>query len=184
MLASMIADNRMAPTISNIETQINVLDDRWIRRFNLEQVSSAVFSMAAKSTIGSTSCNYEISVLFCDDNRMSELNARWRGINKPTNVLSFPAAVNEIIHGHRILGDIAIAFETCRVEAESYNIDFENHVKHMLVHGFLHLLGYDHETEEDANKMEALEVAILSGLKIQNPYCQLIPDQENRRDDG
>jgi len=184
LLTNRMADTRKDPTIANIEAQINMSDDRWVQHIDLEKMTHIVFSAAAQATIGNTADSYEVSILFCDDNRMSKINAKWRGVNKSTNVLSFPAAERNEIHGYRTLGDIAIAFETCQTEAESYNIDFEDHVKHMLVHGFLHLLGYDHECDEDATEMEALEVSILSDMNVQNPYHQLVPDQENKRDDG
>ncbi|MEB3701725.1 Endoribonuclease YbeY [Candidatus Bealeia paramacronuclearis] len=114
----------------------------------------------------------ELSVYLTDDEEIQGLNKDYRGKNKPTNVLSFPQGnvpkgPNGEVHP---LGDIAMAYETCLREADHEGIPFKNHFIHLLIHGLLHLLGYDHENEEDAEKMETLEVQILQALHIPNPY--------------
>jgi probable rRNA maturation factor len=106
----------------------------------------------------------EVSVLFADDEALRALNAQWRDQDKPTNVLSFPAP-----EGFG-LGDIALAFETVEREAREQGKAFAAHAGHLLVHGFLHLIGYDHEDEADAEDMEAQERAILAGLGVADPY--------------
>ncbi|PTX57107.1 putative rRNA maturation factor [Litoreibacter ponti] len=125
---------------------------------------------------------YEISLMGCDDARVAELNAEFRGKPTPTNVLSWPseeraAQVPGMIPQlpgdapHEMeLGDIAIAFETCAREAEQGGITFDDHVTHLLVHATLHLLGFDHLNEPDAALMEGLETRILAKLGISDPY--------------
>ncbi|MEE9375367.1 MAG: rRNA maturation RNase YbeY [Rhizobiaceae bacterium] len=111
----------------------------------------------------------EVSLLFTDDTQMQKLNKDWREQDKPTNVLSFSA--NE--GGGPItplLGDIIFAFETVTREADEQNKLFEHHLTHLIIHGFLHLLGYDHIEDHEAEQMEGLETKILSNLKIDDPY--------------
>ena len=112
----------------------------------------------------------EISLLLTDDAGIRELNRDWRDKDKPTNVLSFPAPVVPGIPGPRPLGDIAVAYETVAREAEEERKTFEDHLTHLLVHGLLHLLGYDHELEAEAEIMEGLEVRALASLGIADPY--------------
>lgn len=114
----------------------------------------------------------EVSLLFCDDAAIRRLNAGWRGQDKPTNVLSFPAADGGPRPGGPMpLGDIAVAWETTRREAEREGKTLEAHLTHLLVHGLLHLLGHDHETDRQAETMERLERRILERLGIADPYA-------------
>ena len=115
-------------------------------------------------------CMGEVSVLFTDDGRMAALNRDYRGQDKSTNVLSFPGG------GDRettpvLLGDIVLAYETIEMEAGASCITLADHTSHLLVHGFLHLIGYDHQTDTEAAEMEALETSILAGLGIADPYA-------------
>ncbi|QFU14927.1 rRNA maturation RNase YbeY [Microvirga thermotolerans] len=112
----------------------------------------------------------EASVMLTDDAAIRELNREWRGKDKPTNVLSFPAPEQPGIEGPRHLGDIALAYETLVREAEEESKTLADHFAHLIVHGVLHLLGYDHEVEEEAEAMEALEVKALATLGIADPY--------------
>jgi probable rRNA maturation factor len=114
----------------------------------------------------------ELSVLFCSDNRIRELNLTWMQKNAPTNVLSFPAAESQRLWEKKYLGDIAIAFETVVAEAQSEGKSVYQHAAHMLVHGFLHLLGFDHQTSDQANLMERHESEILLGIGIEDPWAQ------------
>lgn len=107
----------------------------------------------------------ELSIVLSDNAQVKILNRDYRGKNKPTNVLSFP-----ISPPAPMLGDIVLAYETVETEAEEKGISFEAHMSHLLIHGFLHLQGYDHENERDAAQMEALEIKALSTLNIANPY--------------
>jgi probable rRNA maturation factor len=110
----------------------------------------------------------EVSLLFCDDARIQELNRDFRGQNKPTNVLSFPSP--DPLETARFIGDIAVAYETVAREAQEQGKTLKQHCRHMIVHGFLHLLGYDHEDETEAEAMEAMEIRILRRLGVDNPY--------------
>jgi probable rRNA maturation factor len=110
----------------------------------------------------------EVSLLFCDDAAIRELNRQFRGQDKPTNVLSFPGP--DSLETSVFLGDIAIAFDTVAREALEQRKPLEQHCRHMIVHGFLHLLGYDHEDDEEAEAMEAMEIRILQRLGVDDPY--------------
>ena len=113
----------------------------------------------------------EISLVFTDDEDIRGINAEWRNQDKPTNVLSFPAF--PLVPGGKpgpMLGDIIFAEETLRREALDLGKSFEDHLTHLMVHGFLHLFGYDHMTDEEATVMESLEIRILAELGLDNPY--------------
>lgn len=139
---------------------------------------------AVLADLGLDAAGFEICLMGCDDARIAELNADFRGKPQPTNVLSWPseergAAVDGDAPDRpepgmammpESLGDIAIAFETCAREAAEQGKDFESHVMHLLVHGTLHLLGYDHIRDGDAALMEAAEIRILDRMGIANPY--------------
>lgn len=112
----------------------------------------------------------EISVVFTDDEHIRALNQRYRGKDAATNVLSFPAArANPKILGP-LLGDLVLAQETIAREAAAENLVSDDHLIHLIVHGFLHLLGYDHDDDDEAAVMENLETAILARLGIADPY--------------
>lgn len=118
----------------------------------------------------------EISVALADDALVRRLNRDYRGKDKPTNVLSFPLLDGEggIEEGEGVpilLGDVILAHETVAREAREQGKTFEEHVAHLVVHGVLHLLGYDHETDEDADRMERLETRILDRLGMADPYA-------------
>lgn len=113
----------------------------------------------------------EVSVVLMDDAAQQQLNRQWRGIDKPTNVLSFPqlepfAAVMGLI------GDITLARETLEREAVELEKSFNDHFTHLVVHGFLHILGYDHITDAEALQMESLETKILASLGVDDPYAE------------
>ncbi|MBE7183118.1 MAG: rRNA maturation RNase YbeY [Methylobacterium mesophilicum] len=115
----------------------------------------------------------ELSLVFTDDRAIRVLNRDWRKKDKPTNVLSFPAP--EPLPGVAMpasLGDIVLAFETVSREAEAENKGFDSHLTHLIVHGFLHLLGFDHEDDAEAEAMEAVERRVLARLGIADPYAE------------
>jgi probable rRNA maturation factor len=118
--------------------------------------------------------SFEISVLLTDSKRMHALNKQFRQKDKPTNVLSFPFEDDEDIdedeEGSLYLGDVAFGYDIIEQESKDKGISFLNHFTHLIVHSTLHLLGYDHETEDDAYEMEDLEIEILSTFNIKNPY--------------
>lgn len=128
----------------------------------------------ARRILGAAAANEKaagaVSVLFGDDDAVQALNRTFRNKDKPTNVLSFPAPPN-----FGVLGDIALALETVTREAEEQGKAAKAHAAHLLAHGFLHLLGYDHESDTDAERMEARERAIMSGLGLPDPYAAGAP---------
>jgi probable rRNA maturation factor len=128
---------------------------------------------AALTVAGQAPGELSSSLLLTGDEAVRRLNRTFRGQDKPTNVLSFPAPPQPGVSGRRPLGDIALAFETVAREAESEGKTLADHAAHLIVHGTLHLLGYDHETEAEAETMEALEVEALARLGIADPYREL-----------
>jgi probable rRNA maturation factor len=112
----------------------------------------------------------EVSLVFTDDAHMRALNRRYRGKDSPTNVLSFPAAPIDGTRLGPLLGDIVLAFQTVAAEAAAGRLALNAHATHLIVHGFLHLLGYDHEDDDAAAVMEGLETAILASLGIADPH--------------
>ena len=115
-----------------------------------------------------------IAVALADDDLLRDLNRRYRGRDKPTNVLSFDAGAPDR------LGDIALALATLKAEARAQNKTLKAHFQHLVVHGTLHLLGFDHEEPGPAGAMEALEREILTGLGVRDPY-RLLPPNESRK---
>ena len=136
------------------------------------QAVEAVLAETGHSVAGkSAGPETELSLLFTDDAHVRALNRDWRGKDKPTNVLSFPAFA--VAPGDALppmLGDVALAFETVAAEAGLENKPFDHHLTHLIVHGLLHLLGHDHEDDGEAEIMEALERAALARLAIPDPY--------------
>lgn len=113
----------------------------------------------------------EVSILLTDNKRIRELNNHFLGKNKPTNVLAFPSDISNIPSETDLLvGDIILAWETIRNEARSEKKSLNSHVSHLLIHGFLHLLGYDHQSDKTAKDMENLEIVCLEILNIKSPY--------------
>jgi len=122
----------------------------------------------------------EVSVRLTDDAEVQALNRDFRGKDKPTNVLSFPQVQDDLLEslansddGEILLGDIVLARETCTREAAEKGISVPEHATHLIVHGTLHLVGYDHMDDHSAAAMEALEVKALASLGIANPYAEL-----------
>lgn len=114
----------------------------------------------------------ELAIVLSDDSAIRALNRDWRGKNAPTNVLSFPAAApGKARSASPYVGDIVIAYQTTAREALAEGKPFNDHLAHLAVHGFLHLLGYDHDNDRDAQKMERLERKILKRLAVPDPYA-------------
>ena len=157
------------------DVDVIVEDDRWTQ---LDLSDLAGTACHAALTEAGLEGEYSISVLATDDARIAALNADFRAKDAPTNVLSWPAeplapprpGATPPTPQDPEIGDIALAFETCVREAEDYGIDLHHHVTHLVLHGCLHLLGYDHVNDADATVMESLEIAALAKLGIKNPY--------------
>jgi probable rRNA maturation factor len=169
----MTADRPMRPAI---DIQIAVECDGWpverlLENFCNDIIRVATDYLAANEGQPFPQTGSELSLLFTDDASVQDVNGRWRDQDKPTNVLSFPAfPVSPGQMPGPMLGDILFALETISREAVSLEIPFDSHLTHLLVHGFLHLLGYDHANERDAETMEGLETRILATLDLSDPY--------------
>ena len=164
--------------MTNVE--ILVEDNRWAN-INLEELVGNAFYQTLLE-LGYSGSDYFVSVLGCNDKKMRELNHVFRSIDTSTNVLSWPSrerlAFVEGNHPKRLnpaldadLGDIALSYETCLEEADQSKTDFAFHVQHLIIHGILHLLGYDHSSDPDATLMEDLERQILGNLSLK-PHTQ------------
>ena len=147
--------------------------DAWRALADVEDIVRRAVALAAASSAVTTHRGTELSVLLCDDQTIAGLNARWRGQERPTNVLSFPAPppLHAAPGSRAPLGDIAIAYETVVREAGEQGKPVMDHLSHLVVHGFLHLLGYDHHMDGEAERMERLERDILAQIGIADPYA-------------
>ena len=140
------------------------------------KAAEAAIAESAYPSLGDSERPVEISVTLTGDEQVRALNAHWRGKDKSTNVLSFPMADEldlsraNVAERELLLGDIVLARGVCEREAADKHVSLEQHAAHLIVHGTLHLLGYDHEREEDAADMETREVRALKRLGIANPY--------------
>ncbi len=157
--------------------------EEWDSRTDWEDLARRAVLTAVRSSsharLVESALAIEVSVKFTSDDEVTSLNAAWRGKDKPTNVLSFPMMDLAVLQslpsaegGEVLLGDIVLAHGVCAGEAADKGIPFETHAAHLVVHGTLHLLGYDHETsDEDADEMEAVEREALAAIGISDPYA-------------
>jgi len=155
-------------------------DEEWDSKSGWKQLArdaaEAAIAESAFPQLAASDRAVEISVRLTSDREVEALNAAWRGKDQPTNVLSFPMAdplqlsAANVAGPELLLGDIVLARGVCATEAADKGVPVEEHAAHLLVHGTLHLLGYDHHDEGDAADMEAREVRALSRLGIANPY--------------
>ena len=144
---------------------IEIEDEAWVA--SAPQAQDLVQAAAAAALRHAEFDGDAVTILLTDDESVRDLNARFRGKDYATNVLSFPAPENP--EGH--LGDIALAFGVCAREASEQGKPLGHHLQHLVAHGVLHLLGYDHETDAEAEHMEGLERVILAGLGVPDPYA-------------
>ena len=160
---TLAADRRVAaPSID-----VLIESPLWTKQPAAEKTVVAAIAQAV-AVLGKPSG--EIAVLLTDDETIRALNRDWRGIDKATNVLSFPATAPGPQAGPPLLGDIAIAYETLARECADEGRAFLHHLSHLTVHGFLHLMGYDHQNDSEADAMERLESSILARLDVPDPY--------------
>jgi probable rRNA maturation factor len=154
--------------MSDPAIEIEVEDPAWRVINDVEQlVSQAAAAALAGLDGGNRPDAGGIVVLLADDAAVAELNQQFRDKGGPTNVLSFPAPTNP----EGLLGDIALAFGVCSREAEEQSKSLEDHLRHLTVHGVLHLAGFDHQTDDEAQLMEDLERRVLAGLGVSDPYA-------------
>lgn len=156
-----------------IAVDVNVEAGEWPDELHLMKLCRrAIDAAQSELRLPTPETGCEVSVTFTGDKEIQALNAEWRAKDKPTNVLSFPAFAT-IKRGPLppLLGDIILADWTVRMEAQREGKPLDHHIAHLVVHGFLHLVGYDHETDEEGDEMEALESEILARLAIPDPYA-------------
>ena len=170
--------------MSELDIQISIEEGAWPSEERLREMSGRVLGAAAdylrrkeKQPFPKTGAP-EVSLVFTDDESIRAINAEWRSQDKPTNVLSFPQVQADLLDtlsnsddGEILLGDIVLARETCVREALEKAVPIADHATHLIVHGTLHLVGYDHLDDPAADAMEALEVKALASLGIANPYA-------------
>jgi probable rRNA maturation factor len=150
------------------QIEVIVRSARWRKRPSAKTVVKKAVLAAARAV---STRPVELAIVLGDDSAIRALNRDWRGKNAPTNVLSFPAAApGKGRSASPYVGDIVIAYETMAREASTEDKPFNHHLSHLAIHGFLHLLGYDHENDRDAQEMERLERKILKRLAIPDPY--------------
>ena len=160
-----------------LEIQIGIEDEGWPEEETLHTVVERVLVAAANFLETEEKQPFpaqpvEVSLVFTDDEAIRQINAEWRGKDKPTNVLSFPAfPIQPGKMPGPMLGDIIIARETVEREAAELDKSFDAHLTHLLVHGFLHLFGYDHMEPDEAEQMESRETRILATLGLSDPYA-------------
>ena len=131
---------------------------------------SEVLEHTFENMLNGNELNHEISVLLTNDEEIRELNKKYRNIDKPTNVLSFSITSDTIVNELRMIGDIVISKEKILIEAKDQNKTFNDHLAHIVIHGFLHLLDYTHDDNKDSIIMENKEVELLKMIDISNPY--------------
>lgn len=155
------------------QIDIAIEDERWTATVpELDAFAARAVEAALAVAPDAPAHPIEISILLTDDATVQDLNRTWRGKDKPTNVLSFPAPPQPLHAGAaQPLGDVVLAYDTMLRESAAQSKPLHHHLAHLLVHGTLHLLGQDHETgESEAEAMEALEIAALHSLGIPDPY--------------
>lgn len=145
--------------------------DEWPREDELVRICELAVAAACSQGEIFLGDGCGVAILFADDERVRDLNSEFRSKDRPTNVLSFPSIGDGVRGEPTHLGDIVLAYETVAREAEEGGKPLEHHVAHLVMHGFLHVLGYDHESEAEARVMEALETRALATLGIPDPYA-------------
>ena len=158
-----LSQQRASPLQIDIQTQSMLWDAQPLAAQTVREAIGAAASTL--STAGG-----EVSIVLTNDSAIRDLNREWRGIDRPTNVLSFPASGQTGGGDACFLGDIVIAYETLERECDDEHRIFLHHLAHLTVHGFLHLIGYDHQTDVQAEEMEGLESKIMMRLDLPDPY--------------
>ena len=155
--------------LDGLDTEVLVESDGWPDAADLRRIVEQSLGAALPLIAGPLPQGATCSIVFTSDAAVRDLNATWRGKDSPTNVLSFPAAAAPSCDG-RPLGDVVLGRDYVANEAQASGIPIDHHIGHLVLHGFLHLLGYDHEDADEAVRMERLESEALSRIGIADPY--------------
>ena len=158
-----------------IVVDVEVADPAWLAAGDVDSLAQEAVAATLVEVGRRLHPDAEISIRLCDDDEIRALNLAWRNKDRATNVLSFPAPAGD---QGPLIGDIVVAFEYVSEEARESGRSLRDHLTHMIVHGFLHLLGFDHENEPDAEEMERLERRILAQLGIEDPYSGTVPIED------
>ncbi len=154
---------------------IQIRSPLWEAQPQAAQIMREVLAAAAAMV---STIDGEVGIVLTDDQSIRALNRQWRGIDKPTNVLSFPAAVTQTSVSTKFFGDIVMAYETLKRESDDENRNFLHHLAHLTVHGFLHLCGYGHNVDAEAEQMEGLESKIMLSISLPDPWLGRHLDRE------
>lgn len=164
-----------------IEIDVRIDCPRWLEALPDAEARCGRLAALALGVVDLPDGPVELSIVLADDDAVRVLNRDWRGKDAPTNVLSFAALDDEdaplVAGAPLLLGDVILAYETTAAEATAQNKPLEDHFAHLVVHGVLHLLGFDHEDEDEAVEMEAVESTLMAALGIPDPYGE---DDEGR----
>ena len=163
--------SRKTPTGAGAALEVEVVrhESGWTRA----QITDALLRQAARAALRAApplpggACR--VTLVLTGDAEMRDLNRVWRGKDEATNVLSFPA---DAVKDRGFLGDLVLAYETARKEAHAQDIPLTDHVRHLVIHGMLHLLGFDHEEDEEAERMETIERIALASIGVADPYAE------------
>ncbi len=162
----------VVPAATTGDIEVVIEDDRWSGYPHILDTANRAVAALLQSSAGGLERLAAATVLLADDAHVAALNRDFRGKPQPTNVLSFPSAVSGAPSGTpAYAGDVIIARETVEREAEAMGIPVLHHLQHLVIHGLLHLIGYDHIDDADAGRMEALETSILATLDVADPYA-------------
>ncbi|MEE9317624.1 MAG: rRNA maturation RNase YbeY [Rhodospirillales bacterium] len=165
-----------------LEIDVSLSSPQWAQALPGAEALSREAAIAAFQACRPGPGPMEVSIVLADDAFVRNLNRDYRDQDKPTNVLSFPALEEEAktkppADAPQLLGDVVVAYETTAAEARDQGKPLGDHLSHLVIHGMLHLLGHDHQTASQANEMEKLEIDVLAGLEIANPYADGSPAQ-------
>ena len=163
-----------------LDADVVVEDDRWRQYPRIEDIVATAAQVLVTLDPTLFAAASAVTVMLSDDARVMALNTNFRNKPTPTNVLSFPAAAGANEPGESVyLGDIIIARETVEREAEESGIPVPHHVQHLTIHGVLHLLGFDHQTDAEAERMEDMETRALRSIGVADPYAATEPTTQN-----
>ena len=167
------ARSELPAAAPSVDATVAIEDDRWLEHIGIENAVTQAVDAACGAYPELFAGGGDVAVVLSSDSHVTALNGDFRGKPQPTNVLSFPADARATEPGAApYLGDIILARETIEREAHEAGVPVAHHVQHLTIHGLLHLRGFDHQTDDDADAMEALETRVLQQLNVADPYAR------------